>query len=182
MPLSISHYVPQHDGRGRGLAAWGGVVAVAFGLLALIVFVPLAQARGYVTLSDTVHRAFGVVCHQMPERSFDMAGHPLAVCARCFGIYMGFAGGALVYPLARSLKRIDTPARAWLLAALVPTAVDFALDFFGIRENTHLSRFSTGALLGAVSVLYVIPGLVDVSRTGWRQVYKSRSFDERTAS
>ena len=39
-----------------------------------------------------------------------------------------------------------------------------ALSFFGILENTHLSRFLTGALLGGVTAFYVVPGLVDMSR------------------
>ncbi len=184
MPLSIAHYVPQSSGggRGRALAAWGVALAVAVGLLALIALATLAEARGYVALSSMLRRAFGVVCHQMPERSFYLAGHPLAVCARCLGIYVGLGAGALAYPLVRAVGRTDAPARGWLFAAAIPTAVDFALGFSGVWENTHLSRLLTGAVLGAVAVFYVVPGMVDLSRTGWRQIYKSRSFDERTAS
>jgi hypothetical protein len=54
------------------------------------------------------------------------------------------------------------PGRAWLLAAALPTAVDFALGFFGVWENTHLSRFLTALLLGAVTAFYVVPGVVDL--------------------
>ena len=43
------------------------------------------------------------------------------------------------------------------------TAIDFSLTFFGFWENTHTSRLLTGALLGSVSVFYVMPGIVDVS-------------------
>jgi hypothetical protein len=34
----------------------------------------------------------------------------------------------------------------------MPLAIDWALGFFGFWSNTHVSRFTTGALLGAVSV------------------------------
>jgi hypothetical protein len=72
--------------------------------------------------------------------------------------------GVLLYPLLRSLNRVDAPARKWLIAALALTALDFALDFFGFWTNTHLSRSVTGALFGAVGAFYVVPGLVDLSR------------------
>jgi hypothetical protein len=41
--------------------------------------------------------------------------------------------------------------------------VDFALGFFGVWQNTHLSRFLTALLLGAVTAFYVVPGVVDLS-------------------
>ncbi len=97
------------------------------------------------------------------------------MCARCFGLYAGFAAGVMLYPLVRSLGKRDTPARAWLIIAAVPTTVDFALGFFGLWENTHLSRSVTGALLGAVAALYVVPGLVDVSQTDWRRYFGKSS-------
>ncbi|HYJ47595.1 MAG TPA: hypothetical protein VEV81_13355, partial [Pyrinomonadaceae bacterium] len=63
----------------------------------------------------------------------------------------------------------DAPRRAWLLVALVPTALDFGLGTFGILENTHLSRLVTGALLGSVTAFYVVPGLMDLSRMSFRR-------------
>ncbi len=64
----------------------------------------------------------------------------------------------------RSLKRVETPSRVWLVAAAVPLAIDWSLGFAGIWHNTHLSRFATGALLGATAAFYVVPGLIDLSR------------------
>ena len=81
---------------------------------------------------------------------------------------------SLCYPLVRSLRRTDTPPRRWLFIAATPMAIDFFLGFFGIWENTHLSRFLTGALLGSVSVLYVMPGLIDLSLKDWRQLFNRK--------
>jgi hypothetical protein len=50
--------------------------------------------------------------------------------------------------------------------------IDFSLGFLGIWQNTHLSRFATGALLGAVAAFFIMPGLIDLSQTGWRQFFK----------
>jgi hypothetical protein len=41
--------------------------------------------------------------------------------------------------------------------------VDFSLTFLGIWENTHTSRLLTGLLLGAVTVFYIVPGIVELS-------------------
>src|SRR4029079_4248791 len=104
-----------------------------------------------------------------PERSFFIAGHQFAVCARCTGLYAGFAAATMAYPLVRSLRQIKAPPRKLLFLAAAPLAMYFAVGYFGIWENTHSSRFATGALLGAVAVFYVMPGLMDLSLREWRQ-------------
>lgn len=170
MPSPISEYVPQflspeESARARGAAVWAWALTASFmfGVLGLIALTPWARAHGYAALSAGVYSGFSVVCHQMPERSFHFEGFPLAVCARCLGLYVGGAAGVLFYPLARGFTRRDTPGRAWLLAAAVPTTIDFALGFFGIWENTHLSRFLTAVLLGAAVAFYVVPAALDLS-------------------
>ena len=146
------------------LFVWSVAATLMLLFVSMIVIAPVAQGYGYDSIALIIYTTFGKFCHQIPERSFFIDGHPFAVCARCTGIYFGAALGVLFYPLVRSLNRVDAPARKWLLLALVPTALDFALSFFGILENTHLSRFLTGALLGGVTAFYVVPGLVDMSR------------------
>lgn len=157
----------------RPVFVWLMTVALVLFFVSLIVAAPLAHAHGYPSSGFVLYQMFGRVCHQIPERAFYLDGHPLAVCARCTGIYFGFAVGLLVYPLVRSLNLGDTPARKWLLLAAVPALIDFALGFFGLWENTHLSRSLTGALLGAVAAFYVVPGLMDLSRMtfGRKAVY-----------
>ena len=148
---------------------WASTATVVLVFVSLIVFAPLARAHGYDSSAFVLYEMFGRVCHQIPERAFEIEGHPLAVCARCTGIYFGFAAGVLAFPLVRSLRRGRTPARKWLMLAAVPTLLDFALGFFRLLENTHWSRSVTGALLGAVAVFYVLPGLMDLSRMSCRR-------------
>ena len=147
----------------RAITVWAGTSAIALAILGLIVVAPLAQAHGHPEFASTIYKAFSFVCHQIPERSFHLAGHQFGVCSRCTGLYAGFAVAALVYPLARSLQRTDTPSRLWLILATLPLLIDFGLGYFSIWENTHLSRFLTGALLSSVAVFYIIPGLIDLS-------------------
>lgn len=155
----------------RPVAIWISVAVLTAILMALVISAPIAAATGHTTLAFAVYGGFSKLCHQIPERSFFLAGHQFAVCARCTGLYVGFTLVTLAYPLLRSLRRTDTPARRWLFIAALPMAVDFALGFFGIWENTHFSRFSTGALLGAVASFYVIPGLTQVDLQDLRSVF-----------
>jgi uncharacterized membrane protein len=146
---------------------WLVVVAGAVAVMGMIIGAPLALKAGHPFWGQTIYRAFSYVCHQIPERSFFIVEHQFAVCARCTGLYAGFTLATLVYPLARSLREIEAPPRKWLFMAAAPLAIDFAIGYLGIWANTHFSRFATGALLGAVSVFYVLPGLMDVSLREW---------------
>jgi uncharacterized membrane protein len=141
---------------------WSIAATFVLGFVSLVMVAPVARAHGHTLSAFFIYEMFGRVCHQIPGRAFQLAGYPLTVCARCTGIYFGFAAGVLFYPLVRSLNRSDAPARKWLLLAAVPTTVDFALGLFGVWENTHWSRALTGALVGAVAAFYVVPGLVDL--------------------
>jgi len=147
----------------RARVVWAGTCAIALTIVGLIVLAPLAQAFGHPALAAPLYKTFSFVCHQIPTRSFHLAGHQFGVCSRCTGLYTGFAVAALVYPLARSLQRTDTPSLLWLILATLPLAIDFGLGYFSIWENTYLSRFFTGALLSSVAVFYVMPGLIDLS-------------------
>ena len=146
-------------------AVWLFTSVIALAIIGLIVGAPFAQAHGHPEFATPIYRAFSFVCHQIPERSFHLGGHQFGVCSRCTGLYAGFAVAALVYPLARSLKVTDTPSRLWLIFAALPLAIDFALGYFSIWQNTLLSRFFTGALLSSVAVFYIMPGLIELSST-----------------
>ncbi|HYH84463.1 MAG TPA: DUF2085 domain-containing protein [Pyrinomonadaceae bacterium] len=175
MPASISEYVPQFGNdvesarRARvAWAAWGAAVAGAAGFVGLIVLAPLLQAKGALAAAQAIYHGFSVACHQESARAFHIEGFPLAVCARCTGLYAGALAGIAAYPFARNLASREMPWRMWLILAAVPTTVDFALGFFGVWDNTHLSRFLTASLLGVVSAFYIVPGLVDLSLTSRR--------------
>jgi uncharacterized membrane protein len=162
-----------HAGR-TAIAVWAGTSAIALAILGLIVGAPLAQAHGHPAFAAAIYKAFSFVCHQIPERSFHLAEHQFGVCSRCTGLYAGFAVAALVYPLAHELQRTETPSRLWLILATLPLAVDFALGYFSIWQNTHLSRFATGALLSSVAVFYIMPGLIELGQIVGRRVTASK--------
>ena len=151
------------NGSSRTFVFWViGAVTVLL-IFSLIIVAPVAAAGGHGDLAQAIYGAFGALCHQLPERSYFVAGHQFAVCSRCTGLYAGFAFTLLLYPVIRSLKTTATPPRGLLILAAIPLLIDFSVTFFGFWENTHTSRLLTGALLGSVTVFYVMPGLVELS-------------------
>jgi uncharacterized membrane protein len=159
----LSHKKAQKEHERRALAFWVVSTLVVLALVGLIVVAPLAAASGHSTLARGIYGAFAVLCHQIPERSYFVDGHQFAVCARCTGVYGGFTLMLLLYPLISSLKNTVTPPRSWLILSTVPLVVDVSVNFFGVWQNTHTSRLLTGALVGGVSVFFVMPGIMSLA-------------------
>ena len=162
-----SDYLPSAV-RGRlkrqAVKAWAASAAVVGFWVILTIAAPLAKAEGVTAVSAPLYHFFSFICHQIPERSLHVAGFQLAVCSRCFGVYFGLLAGILAYPLWRSIDEIDPLPRIWLFLSLIPISVDWSLTVFGIWENTHLSRFVTGSLLGFACATYIVPAVVEITR------------------
>lgn len=169
MPRSATEYAPQIISTRRPFIWWFVLAASSILFVSLIIAAPLFEARGSHDLALNIYHPFGFICHQLPERSFFISGHKLAVCSRCTGLYFGFTGALLLYPLFRSLRLAHTPHRKWLIAAAIPLFIDFVLTFVGVWENTHSTRFVTGFLLGAVVAVYVMPAVVELSLRSWKR-------------
>ena len=163
MSLSVGEYIPQTNSTRRPFIVWLVSVSLMLSVVALIVGAPIAIASSHIKLGLTIYQAFSTFCHQLPERSFFVAGYPFAVCARCTGLYGGFTLLLILYPLVRPLRSVSVPSPKWLFLAAAPLFIDFSLTFLGIWENTHTSRLLTGILLGGVTAFYVMPGLVELS-------------------
>ena len=157
---------PSEAGGTPSEAVWTTLLAAALTALALVwtllvVTAPVAATRNGIWLSAlaaSAYHAGSLVCHQRPERSFHVAGRPMAVCARCFGLYVAGAAGLLV---AWGIGRRWAPAtvrRALALGAL-PIAMTVALEWVGAIDTSNLFRMVTGLPAGLVGGL-VINGLL----------------------
>lgn len=97
-----------------------------------------------------------MVCHQLPDRSFFLAGRQLPVCARCTGLYLGVAAGLLGWFLVRRLRAShgQVNPRVALNAfaiAVVPTAVSWATGIVGAWDGSNVTRAVLAVPLGVTA-------------------------------
>lgn len=136
-----------------------GVTAVAAVLFcAGIVAAPLLEAEG-LAAGSWLRWTYAPLCHQLARRSLEIAGHPLAVCARCTGLYVGGLAGLLCAVGAGWGVRAPGPRRAWVMVALLPTAVDFAVKGLG-----NLPRLGVALPAGIALGAFLGIGLNDLGR------------------
>lgn len=100
-------------------------------------------------------------CHQMPGRCLDLGFGPLAVCARCMGLYLGGCLG-LVWTVA--WNRSFRPRPVWLLVVAIPTIVDFISGKVGLPSFGNWLRFALALPLGLMAGLYLGDALIEIVR------------------
>jgi len=113
------------------------------GLILLLIFLPaLAADPALSGLSKMAYLLFDPFCHQLSDRSFHMGGVPLAVCARCAGVYLGLFTGGLIFMVFRK------PMPKYLLLPMALLALDGLINFAGVINTPALVRFSVGLCAG----------------------------------
>ncbi len=103
-------------------------------------------------------KIYSLVCHQDRVKSFFITGQKLEVCARCTGIYTG----ALLFSVAGLIfSRLRSHDKRWLLYSMIPMAADVILYSAGVYDYSKWISFTTGLILGSVSILYIFTGIED---------------------
>jgi len=137
-------------------------VVLATGWVAALIAAPLLPGWA----GAMVYGIASFVCHQVPERSFYLAGFPLPVCARCLGIYLGASVGAgAVWIRANSGRPVSlasVTARRLAVAAASPTLFTVVPEIAGIWYPSNVTRALAGLPLGAMTALVVMSALATV--------------------
>jgi len=145
---------PQRTIRRLYAATLGGV-----GLwLGAIVAAPYLRSRGS-GIGPLLYACFSPICHQRPERSFFAFGYPLAVCARCCGIYLGALAGILTYPFVRGFDALRLPKVRTLAVVSAPIIFDTAANFLGVWNTGPVLRLATGLIWGSLLPFYFMTGV-----------------------
>ena len=127
---------------------------VAAIVLAAVLFAPVL-ARFERPETIPIYAAFSSVCHQQPERCWWLLGHPLAVCVRCLGFYVG--------AIAALLAGWRFWGLAFVLAALSALAT-WVGELSGAIPFTPWLWFVTGLALGSTCV-----GALSEAVSAWKQ-------------
>ncbi|MDF2538368.1 MAG: hypothetical protein K0S76_1389 [Herbinix sp.] len=84
-------------------------------------------------------------CHQRPDRSFFIKDYQMPICARCFGVCIGYIIAVTGYFLVGFTKILS-------FAGCFVMFLDWLLQEIKIKESTNGRRFVTG-LLGGYGIM-----------------------------
>jgi uncharacterized membrane protein len=145
---------------GRALAAVLTIGALAWSAALLVApFALTSRHPRLVTAAAAVYSGAGLICHQRAERSFHLAGVQQPVCARCTGLYVSGAAGALVAWASWRRPRVPRRTRRVLVLAAVPTALSVALEFAGLVYPSNIARALCALPLGGAGAWVFIQSL-----------------------
>ena len=144
----------------RRLSAWPRSIGLA--LFLLVVAAPVAAANGLshslrrLTKPSVISAINFLNVHFISPVINSRSARAAQVCTRDLRLRRSLFRGEFA-------EKTDTPPIIWLLFSIVPLVIDFALRYFGVWQNNHFTRVTTGALFGAVAAIYVVPGLIELS-------------------
>ena len=146
-------------------------VAAAAAWAGLLVAATFAASRPHATAFATalivgVYGIGSAVCHQLPERSYQLWHAQMPVCARCAGIYAGAAVSAVIAALWLRVRpeagRLALAhARTALAAAVAPTLVTLVYEWTTGVMPSHAIRAAAGLPIGIVVAWLVVAAAED---------------------
>lgn len=152
--------------------------------------IPLAVIGAFLLLPPgdalTKTRLIGyAVCHQLPERSFHLAGEQLPLCARCSGTFLGALAGFILLTLwgrHRAIGLPPAPIAVVLVIFIVALGIDGLnsyLTFFPglphLYQPHNWLRLTTGTFNGLAlsSIIYPV-----FNYSLWRDVVEAPSIKD----
>lgn len=130
---------------------------LAFFLAAMPFIIPFISSQGYTTFANWLHMSFGLMCHQMPERSFTLFGEQMALCHRMTAIYVASFVGGIGYAFVRN--RLPPLSFKAMAIMATPMAIDGFTQLFGLRESVWELRLITGSLFALGVMWFSLPRL-----------------------
>jgi uncharacterized membrane protein len=101
-------------------------------------------------------KASNLICHRIPERTFQIRGIYFPVCSRCTGFYIG----AFSYFVLAYFVYIQYSFSLILLGVImmIPTFIDGFTQLLGSRESNNTLRLLTG-LVGGVGLAILVKAI-----------------------
>ncbi|WML59153.1 DUF2085 domain-containing protein [Neobacillus sp. PS2-9] len=100
------------------------------------------------------------ICHQLEERSLQISGETLSVCARDTGIYIGIFSSLTYLHFTKRKSKITIPTikvSFFLLLLMVPMMVDGLGSYLHWFESDNIKRLVSGTSFGFVLPYFLYP-------------------------
>ncbi len=145
-----------------------------------IILAPLCSGAdgGAALAGRALYQFYHPICHQLPDRTIFLGGHPMATCVRCSSIYFAFLAGTLLFPLFGSLAKPSLPPRWVLLIAAAPMLVDATWIGPWFYHVTLLTRALSGAVFGCVLPFVILPAALEASRELFLNVHHLKGLSD----
>lgn len=111
-------------------------------------------------LHEILHFFGRAICHQLEERSLQVSGDALAVCARDTGIYIGIFSTLIYLHFSKRKPSITIPSikvSFLLLLFLVPLIIDGLGSYSHLFDSNNPRRLVTGIAFGFVLPYFIYP-------------------------
>jgi uncharacterized membrane protein len=146
----------------RAVVALLATLALAATFVAGTIAAPLWN-ENHAAAGGLAHLLYAPLCHQIPERSFVVAGGgPMAVCARCTGLYVGGLAG-LAWSLRRFLRGAPAPRARLLAIAALPVLIDVLAARVGSVGLGNLPRALTALPFGFLAALFLGSAIAELA-------------------
>lgn len=114
------------------------------------------KTENYSLFEFLLKKIYGFVCIQEEQKTMDIMGSKLLVCARCTGIYIG----GLFTALFLLLKNISAGNKKYLIIiAVAVNLTDFLFVSSGVYNYSKLLSFIAGTVFGSVVIIFIFDEL-----------------------
>lgn len=115
-----------------------------------------------------IYNYYSNYCHQLPQRSFQLNGKSLPVCARCTGIALGRLAGELncipwnkFNPMESFRLKKSILYCAVFSSLILPLIIDGGIQYLTDYESNNMLRLATGVLYG-IAITTIMDELVRI--------------------
>ncbi len=151
---------PSNNAPGTSRLVLGLVTGLAGLWTAGVVLAPWLAAHDSI-LGGWLRLLYRPGCHQISDRCLDLGFGPMAVCARCAGLYLG---GTLALLWTTIRNQPCRPRPIWLAVVAAPTVLDFAAGQLGLPSLGNWTRLAVALPLGLLAGLYLGDALHEIVR------------------
>ncbi len=142
------------------------IFLILFSIYSLYFFIgstlaPIFAHFEYYDLSSKLTSLYIYSCHQQPDRSFWLLGYPVALCCRCYGVYLSSA----ITSIFAIYNKIKTNKFIIILLFLI-SFIDIFINYKARYNTGNIIRFIAGVNLGALITLG-IDKLFNIKRSSY---------------
>jgi uncharacterized membrane protein len=123
--------------------------------IALALAAPILTGFGLHVAGAHVYTILRYGCSDIPGHSLWVCNHPMGLCARHTGMYVGFGVALFVGPWFASVRASRLCSLPVALLGLLPALLDGGSEMLGHWTPTNVTRIVTGLIAGAALGLYL---------------------------